>query len=61
MVIPGTGGTSTVAWTTKPGEMTPKQRAEDKAKHRWVEPGGKGSANESRFSFFGGGRCWNSR
>lgn len=56
MVIPGTGGTSTVAWTTKPGGMTPKQRAEDKAKHRWVEPGGKGSANESRFSFFGGGR-----
>eukprot|EP00752_Nemacystus_decipiens_P002760 g2578.t1 len=35
VVIPGTGtGTSMVAWTTKPGEMTPQQRADDKAKHR---------------------------
>lgn len=33
MVVPGVG-TKMVAWTTRPGEMTPQQRADDKAKHR---------------------------
>ncbi|CAM9449508.1 unnamed protein product [Ectocarpus sp. 4 AP-2014] len=32
VVIPGS--TTMVPWTTKPGEMTPQDRADDKAKHR---------------------------
>lgn len=41
MVVPGGGLDSNimVPWTTKPGEMTPQERANDKSKHRQVGSG----------------------
>jgi len=40
VVIPDGGlGSTMVPWTTKPGEKTPQERADDKAKHRWTGAG----------------------